>query len=401
MATRSDQASVPTESPSPGFREGPPSGKGRMIGFFFGIPFFAAGLFFCWIGALQPIFKVLSSANWPEVSCVISTSAVKSHSSSDGTTYSVDIQFHYQYEDSSYTGGSYNFSKMNSSGSTGKYEITSRYPVGSEHRCWVNPADPDEAVLSRDLPGIVYFVIPFTSVFMIVGLGISLGSLGLMPRKWKEKVYSRHKPVEDVDEGERWLKPGIGGKGKFIGALFVALFWNGITSVFVLQVIRGFFEGDPEWFLTLFMLPFVLIGLIMVGAVFYFFIALFNPRVELCLSEARPRLGQQVRLVWRSSGSLHRVERLNIILHGREAATYRRGTDSVTDHSTFFRQVVFETDQPGAHTSGEIDFSIPGDSMHSFDGGSNKIEWRLLVKGSIRRWPDIDEAYPLTVRGLQ
>lgn len=398
MAFRIGKKSGSTESRGAGFRGGPSSKKGRVFGFLFGIPFFAAGLLFCWIGAVQPILKVVSSGDWPQVRCEISRSDVESHSSSDGTTYSVEIEFRYEYEGVSYNGGSYNFSDMSSSGSEGKRKITRQYPVGSEHRCWVNPSDPTEAVLSRDLPGIVYFIIPFTSIFMIVGLAVSLGSLGLLPKKWKDKVYSRHKPVEDADEGERWLKPGIGGKGKLIGALFVALFWNGITGVFVGIVIKGFLKGNPEWFLTFFIIPFVLIGLFLIGSVFYFFIALFNPKIELSLSEARPRLGQNVRLGWRSSGSLRRVEHLEIVLHGREAATYRRGTNSVTDHSTFYREVLFETDQAEAHASGELDLNVPGDSMHSFDGGNNKIEWRLLVHGAIRRWPDVDEAYPVTIR---
>lgn len=401
MAIRFGRSSGTADSGGAGFREGPSKKKGRVFGFLFGLPFFAAGLLFCWIGALQPIVKVVSSGAWPQVPCVISRSEVESHSSSDGTTYSVEIEFRYQYDGLSYEGGSYHFSKMSSSGSEGKRQVTRQYPVGSEHRCWVNPADPTEAVLSRDLPGIVYFIIPFTSVFMIVGLAISLGSLGLLPQKWTDKVHSRHKPVEDRDEGERWLKPGLSGKGKLMASMFIAVFWNGITGVFVGIVIKGFFKGDPEWFLTFFMIPFVVIGLFLIGSVFYFLIALFNPRIELHLSEARPRLGQSVRLAWRSSGSLRRLEQLEILLEGREAATYRRGTDSVTDHSTFYRKRLFMTEQLEAHSSGELDLEIPAGSMHSFDGGNNKIEWRLRVYGAIRRWPDIDEAYPITIRPLK
>lgn len=68
---------------------------------------------------------------------------------------------------------------------------------------------------------------------------VSLGFIGLLTKKWTDKVYSRPKPVKDTDEGERWLKPGINSKGKLIGAVFVAVFWNGTTGVFVGIVAKG------------------------------------------------------------------------------------------------------------------------------------------------------------------
>lgn len=73
----------------------------------------------------------------------------------------------------------------------------------------------------------------------VLGLVVSLGFIGLLTKKWTDKVYFRPKPVKDTDEGERWLKPGINCKGKLIGAVFVAVFWNGTTGVFVGIVAKG------------------------------------------------------------------------------------------------------------------------------------------------------------------
>jgi hypothetical protein len=33
----------------------------------------------------------------------------------------------------------------------------------------------------------------------------------------------------------------------------------------------------------------------------------------------------------------------------------------------------------------------------SFDGGRHRIVWEIKVHGDIPHWPDVDEAYPLTV----
>lgn len=84
---------------------------------------------------------------------------------------------------------------------------------------------------------------------------------------------------------------------------------------------------------------------------------------------------------------------------GRESATYRRGTRSVTDHCIFHRQILFETEQPtSTHTYGRLEVAIPEDSMHSFDGGNNKISWHILIEGDVPRWPNIKAEYPFTVR---
>lgn len=76
--------------------------------------------------------------------------------------------------------------------------------------------------------------------------------------------------------------------GTFFGSLFFALFWNGITSVFVLLAIAGLYANligpPPSWFpapvmndlpmslgmslfLCVFLLPFVTVGLVMAGVV--------------------------------------------------------------------------------------------------------------------------------------
>ena len=45
------------------------------------------------------------------------------------------------------------------------------------------------------------------------------------------------------------------------GTLAFCVIWNGIVAVFVVMAVRGHLAGQPDWFLTLFIIPFVLIGL--------------------------------------------------------------------------------------------------------------------------------------------
>jgi len=389
-------------SSGPGLRSKVKLGRGsKVVGVLFGLPFFLMGSIFCWMGGLHPLFKALGSGDWPEVPCVITHSEVDYHPGDDGATYSVDINFRYTLEGRTFTGGSYDFSSGSSSGESGKRKVVGRYPVGRETVCYINPSDPQEAVLSRKIPGMVWFVIPFSSIFILVGLGIILGTLGLLPRKWKLKVHSRHKPVAQLDEGEKELKPKATSLGKVLGTLFVAAFWNGIVGVFVWQVVGSFQRGDPQWFLVVFLVPFVVVGLFLICLVPYYLLAMANPKFKIILSEGNPRLGDSIQFRWQSSGSVARLESLVFSLEGVESATYRRGTRSVTDHSTFYREVIHEERQFTTLAGGTLEVAIPVDGMHSFNGGNNRIAWRFRVRGSIRKWPDVDETYPVTIRPIK
>ncbi|MGC8140705.1 DUF3592 domain-containing protein, partial [Salmonella enterica] len=69
-----------------------------------------------------------------------------------------------------YTGNRYNFSFGSSSGREGKQKVVDKYPPGSDAVCYVNPRRPEQAVISRAMPGDIWFgVIPV--VFLLVGVG--------------------------------------------------------------------------------------------------------------------------------------------------------------------------------------------------------------------------------------
>ncbi|MGJ8651796.1 MAG: DUF3592 domain-containing protein [Opitutaceae bacterium] len=374
---------------------------GKLGGLLFGFMFFGMGSFFCWMMGISPLLKALNSNDWLETSCVIKSSVVESHNSSDGTTYSVEISFSYTIDGQNYTSDTYNFDSSSSSGRKGKAKIVAQFPKGSDQTCWVDPNDYHSAVLSRKIPFIVYIVIPFSSVFIIIGLAALLGTFGFLPEKMT-KVFgnARHKPVTTEASGAQLLKPESSGIGKVVFLTIFACFWNGIISIFLVQVVKSHTSGDPEWFLTLFMIPFVCVGIFLILAIFHAVLALANPKIQLSVSESSPALGDSIELNWEADKPLHKVQEFRIRLIGEEAATYRRGTDTKTDKSIFYAETVVDLEDPRTQQRGTATLSIPLDSMHSFDSGNNKINWSLTVAGEIPRFPDIDDAYPITVRPI-
>jgi hypothetical protein len=199
-------------------------------------------------------------------------------------------------------------------------------------------------------------------------------------------------------DGPQTLKPAASPKMKLFGVTFAALFWNGIVSVFLFNLISQWRHGGGlSWSLALFLTPFVLVGLGLIGGVFYQFMALFNPRPRLTVSQGVALPGDAISVNWELAGRTDRLQRLQIELEGREEATYRRGTDNVTDKEVFARIALLDTTDPIAMHSGSAKLHIPPTAMHSFKSSNNKIVWVLKIHGDIPRWPDIKDDYPYEI----
>ena len=164
----------------------------------------------------------------------------------------------------------------------------------------------------------------------------------------------------------------------------------------------SFHRGSPNWFEALFLTPFAAVGLGAIGAVFYFLLALFNPRPFVTASSPI-MLGESLEVEWETAGKVERIRSFRITVEGREEATYARGTTTSTDKETFMvLEVARELEAMrgmGAQAlrRGKAKIVVPAHAMHSFASNNNKIVWALKVHGEIRLWPDVDEEYELEV----
>ncbi len=185
--------------------------------------------------------------------------------------------------------------------------------------------------------------------------------------------------------------------GKLIFVIIFATIWNGVTSIFATLAIQSILKGNPEWFLILFIIPFVLIGLGAIAFLIHSALALTNPQAILSLPTQVVQLGDDLEIAWRFSKRPTKLTSLVIEVLAKEKATYRRGTDTVTDTEVIRRIEVFRADQPGQIAATSATVTIPADAMHSFEASRNEINWHIHVKGEIPRWPDIDDEYQFYV----
>jgi len=346
-----------------------------------------------------PLRSWSQAQHWESVPCTILSSSVASHSDSDGVTYSVDISYAYQWSGERYESDAYNFFSGSSSGRSGKEAIVGQYPPGSEHTCFVNPEDPREAVLNRDFD-FTYFIGTVGLIFVFIALGLIVYSLRGGDRSSRTATNSARAELRSAivrtDETVTLKSDNTG----LVGCAFFFVFgliWNGIVFAMLWGMLR---EESPGIAGLLFMTPFVLVGLGVGIGVVYYFLALFNPRPELTLSPGTIPLGGAAELGWRFDGSTARIRQLTITLQGVEKATYRRGTSTSTDSSTFAKVVLADTASNVEIREGRVSVAVPEFTAPSFFAPNNSIIWQIHVRGDIRWWPDVNREFAIQVAPL-
>ena len=364
-------------------------GRGCLV--LFGSVFFIAGMAVITFGAVLPAYNVVRSQQWVETPCTIVSSYVESHSDSDGTTYSIEITYTYTFDGQTFTSDRYDFLDVSSSGRSGKEDAVAQYPEGSQRTCYVDPSAPGEAVLNRGFRWSYLFIGGFGSIFAVVGGGImAAGAFSGRGDRGKLKSTWRDENAAVAHAGELTMKPGSSRVAAVIGVTIFALIWNGI-------IFGIFFGADMDGFERLFMVPFILVGLAAIGGVIYFFLAMFNPEFVITIDPGTPHPGQRLHIQWHCEGSVQRIRSFKITVRGQESATYRRGTDTVTEKETFMETVMLETNDFKTMRSGQADFEFPDFAMHTFTASNNKIIWDIQVHGDIARWPDVKDEYEITV----
>lgn len=367
--------------------------------------FLIAGCAVLYFMILGPVRDFVSSGSWQETTCTVLSSKVGEHSDSDGSTYSVDVVYTYSFGGRGYQADRFGFLKGSSSGYEGKAETVARYPVGARVPCWVNPSNPEKAVLSRSLSWEwLLALLPLT--FIGVGGG---GLVWAVRSAFQAKARAANpalaasspfgvEPPPAAASGSLELRPTVSPLGKFLGLTFITLFWNGIVSVFLFQVVKSWRAGEPDGCLTTFLIPFVLVGLALVYGTLRQFLVLFNPRPRFTMSPGVLTTGGSVYLDWSFAGRSGRVRRLTVVLEGHEEARYRRGTSTYTDKNTFASMTVIDAAEPYTIASGSTSFSVPADTVPTFKAENNKILWQLKVCCEIPGWPDSEDEYEVLVR---
>ena len=392
------------------------NGAGCLIAF--GLVFGGFGSFFVVLFFLLPLMRALDADNWVEIPCTILESRVGESRDDDGTTYRVEVRYEYHFRpgdlESDPTAPRYEserydfFEGIYSSGAETKHAEVQRLAPGTRTTCRVDPSAPDQAVLKAGFPDGLWFML-FTLIFPLAGFALMVTGIVRVIRGKRRPTSSAAMShgasstalplVSEDTSGPVELRPAQGRFAKLAFIGIFAAFWNGITwTIIGVAIIPDILRGDWfAWFPLLFVSIFAIIGLALIGLVIHQTLALTNPRLRLTVNRQIFRPGDLLELEWECSGNPSRLTSLTIAIEGRESATYTRGTDTSTDTHVFERTPLATLDDAMAILSGRVTIHLSVETVPTFIASHNKIEWRLIVRGVIPRWPDISDDYPITI----
>lgn len=376
-------------------------GTRLFLALFFGV-FLAVGGGLLYVLVARPVTQYVQARSWDAVPCRIISSEVHENSDSDGSTYRVDVRYSYSVGGQDFVGDRYRFLRFSSSGRDGKAKTVADLRANPSQTCWVNPANPSDAVLIRS-PGweMLFGIIPL--IFFLVGLGgvyaafqrgqshVS-AAVPILPDPQPHAGFSLARPGDGPAQLKLTQSRGV----KFAAFALFAVFWNGILSVFLAQLFAGWSTGVVSLFLSLFLIPFVVVGIILATVAVYLGLQLTNPRPLLTVDGVTVPLGGELEVRWLIEGPVEKLQGFSIALEAREEATYRRDNNTRTDKQVFERLPVASVASP-VPVSGRGRVTIPLDTMHTFATSNNKISWTLRVQGVIPKWPDVDDEFPITV----
>ncbi|HEY1603717.1 MAG TPA: DUF3592 domain-containing protein [Pirellulales bacterium] len=306
--------------------------------------------------------------------------------------------------------------------------ILDQFQIGDEYHCWYDPDQPENVVFARGYTWFAWLMLLIPGSFISVGGGGLIYTI-LTWGKSTERIAAsaQHAPgldfflppqnatadpypfvpdPQDLNDSPGTvlayrLPPGTGG-WSLVATALVCLLWNGTVAIFVRMVMHSFEEGAPDWLLTVFVIPCVLIGVVFAWLLIRALRIATGIGPTLVEISANPLVpGGEYEVYMAQAGRLT-IKRLDLKLVCEETTTYRQGTNTRKAIRRVYEQLLATCEQTAAGDSvsseARATLTVPLDAMHSFKAAHNQIGWKFVVKGAAEQWPDFERSFPVVIR---
>jgi hypothetical protein len=234
-----------------------PATEGSVAGVVVGLLAGSFGMLFVVVFFLAPIYRSVASLGWTATPCTILTSEVEALAGEEGgVTYAVEMTYTYQAPDPArggqrhaFTGARCGFGRGGTAGRGSKQQVVDENPPGTRRTCWVDPANPASAVVTRAV-GIDVLWFSFLLLFPAVGSGMAWLA---WPRRPRSLALSTHRLVN-------WAPLALA-----VCVLGLDLL---LLSVYVELLTPPFERGAPDLGAVVGLAPFLLLGLYVLWRVF-------------------------------------------------------------------------------------------------------------------------------------
>ncbi len=254
----------------------------------------------------------------------------------DSNSYVPVVKYHYFVNGQRYEGNRFWFAVMNHTDREELSVLMEPYKPGREVKVYYDPDLPFNSVLVLNsnlgwfpiMLSLFFIGIPAFMIFFIIIAARSRDSNGrrLAQRAQKLQALADVTPmnlrsdssspagqttqgfiseccpqeIDDVHGDKPFILTSTTHRvGAFLGILFFALIWNGVTYAILFAVLS---EDKLEWFAVVFLTPFVLIGLGVIVALVYSLLKIFNPKPAVVCSNSLLYPGSEFELSWTFSG---------------------------------------------------------------------------------------------------
>jgi hypothetical protein len=182
--------------------------------------------------------------------------------------------------------------------------------------------------------------------------------------------------------------------------------WNSMLAVLLVVAAERHFRQRPDWFLTILVIPFALIGFFCTRWFFRLFrrqSGMGPTAVEISDLPLLPGKGYELYVCQYGRATFKKYQ---ICLIAFEETTYQQGTDVRTERVEVKRieiepvtlngvpRMIAEPEKP---LEMHCQFQLPTDMMHSFQGRHNAIVWKLVIEGEVTKWPSFCRSFPVVV----
>lgn len=221
--------------------------KSRWKLMLFALPFAGVGIGFLFWSVLPTVMEARQMQHWQEGQAQLVKAGTDVRRGDDSTTYLAYATYRYEFEGKSYTGS--RVAINSGADNIGDFQqqlgrnLERAYREGRPVSVYINPDNPAEAVLNRELR---WGLLAFTLVFVLAFGGAGLGML----------LYSLLKPVDKVDSADGREKPWLtrrdwasdnvkcNGKALLWGSSVFALLWNLIAIPVGINCLLEFNKGN-------------------------------------------------------------------------------------------------------------------------------------------------------------
>jgi hypothetical protein len=209
----------------------PPTALGFGCAALFAIPFASVGIFMGY-EVIRTLVEHLAMQRWVQTPAVITRADLETQAG-EGLTYTAVAEYQYEFGGQQHHGSRVGLSR--GSDNVGNFhqrvhaELKAHQTNGQPFRCFVNPAQPDQSILYRDLR---WEMIAFYDVFVLTFGGIGIGMFLACVFGWRRE--RRRAALAVQYPGQPWLwrddwaanqiEPT--GKYSFARVAAITLFWN-------------------------------------------------------------------------------------------------------------------------------------------------------------------------------